>query len=83
MDIREGDSVEYKCSSARGVSPWLECCVASITEEGYDLGDAVRSEEKRFVNRASLRFVRRASMQRRASRLKRLGSRVAGSCTVM
>ena len=79
--LEAGDEVEYKCLSSRGVSPWLECVVHGTNDTGlYDLGESVRTEIKRFVPRSSLRFVRR---ERRQSRLKRLGSRVAGSCVVM
>ncbi len=80
--LMEGDEVEYKCLSSRGVSPWLECVVQGVTDSGlYDLGESVRTEVKRYVPREALRFVRREYLK--PSRLKRLQSRVASSCTVM
>jgi hypothetical protein len=81
--IAVGDFVEYKCLSARGVSPWLECVVHGFDPDGnFDLGESIRSEVKRYVPRDSLRFVRH---EMKRSRLRRLGSKVAAaaSCSVM
>jgi hypothetical protein len=57
--LKKGDSVELKCHSSFGRSPWLECVIAKcLDSDTFDVGDVVlHPSESRLVHRSDVRSV--------------------------
>lgn len=57
--LHKGDTVEVKCLSTSGRSPWLESTITRVEDERYHVGSVIISGE-RAVPRSNVRLVRRA-----------------------